>query len=256
MKKTPSDITVSQYGDRIDDLQHPCGGRTAVYLVRHGQTEGNAQHLFIGSTDVPLDAVGERQAVLLGERLAEVQVDALITSPLARARQTAESIAGHIQCSLEVNPDLAEIDFGDVEGQPVREFERQYPELAALHANPDSEGVAWPNGESRAAFNARVRSAFLDVLRRHSNHTVVIVSHGGVIGSILALIRGGRANDWARFAVHNCSITHLEVDVSGTWIHLNNDSSHLDVVQVDLFALSATVTEHGAVDGQEGAQQR
>src|SRR5215216_4004089 len=74
-------------------IRHPSGGRTTLYLVRHGRTLGNVQGILVGSTDVPLDELGIQQAHLVGERLATaVQADMLLSSPLQRARMTAEII--------------------------------------------------------------------------------------------------------------------------------------------------------------------
>jgi broad specificity phosphatase PhoE len=217
---------------------HPLDGRTDIYLVRHGQTEGNTKQLFIGSTDIPLDKLGERQALRLSQRFARLQIDAVISSPLLRARQTAERIAEQLNLPVEIHPGFTEIDFGDLEQHTIESFETGYPELALVHGDPESIGAAWLNGETRTAFNARVREALIDVLRSHGNQTVVVVSHGGVIGSVLSLVLGGMANDWAKFAVQNCSVTHLEVGACYTRIPLHNDHSHLDDVQLDLFSLT------------------
>lgn len=221
-----------------DFIRHPRNGKTSIYLIRHGQTEGNANHLFIGSTDIPLDTVGERQALILGKRFSSIDLDAIISSPLKRAKQTAARIAKTAGMPVEISAGFSEIDFGDVEGITIEAFESNYPARALLHKDSGSDGVAWPNGESRMGFNIRVRETFMDVLERYNNRTVAIVSHGGVIGSLLSHIQGGLANDWARYAVQNCSITHIEVSSTHTRIHLNNDYSHLDDVQIDMFGLN------------------
>lgn len=223
----------------FDSLRHPTDGNTTVFLVRHGQTEGNARHLFVGSTDVPLDEVGERQAIALGKRLEGTELDRIVSSPLLRARQTADHMANVTGTPVQINPGLREIDFGDIEGRTIEWFQTNHPELAAVHADPANEGVAWPNGESRASFNARVLETFVELLRQCAHETIALVCHGDVIGAILSHIQGGYPNDWARFAVQNCSITHLEISQTLTRFHLLNDSSHLDEVQIDLFSLTS-----------------
>jgi len=224
---------------------HPNNGWTSVYLIRHGQTEGNAKHLFIGSTDLPLDDVGQRQALALGKRLAKTHFDAVISSPLRRARQTANRISHFSGTALSIHPGFTEIDFGELEGKTIEWFETHHRDLASIHATPASNGVAWPRGESRSDFNDRVIRSFSDTLCKYNRHTIAVVCHGGVIGSILSHIQGGLPNDWVKFAVQNCSITHLEIDHTQTRFHMLNDYHHLNEVQKNLFALNPIAYQSG-----------
>jgi broad specificity phosphatase PhoE len=226
-------------GPRAFDLiRHPKNGQTTLYLVRHGQTEGNAKHLFIGSTDIPLDPRGERQAVQVGDRFATIEFDHLISSPMLRARQTATEISRATGKEIEVVQGLGEIDFGSLEGFTIEQVIAQYPELRSRLDDPDDIDVQWPEGESRRGFNQRILMAFLGILERYVNETVVVVCHGGVIGSFVAQIEGGSTADFVRYAVHNCSVTNLVVTPDQTLIHFTNDIEHLDDVQIEPLRLS------------------
>src|SRR5829696_692769 len=98
-------------------VRHPTGGRTSLYLVRHGRTLGNVQRVLVGSTDIPLDGLGVQQAHLVGERLAAaVQADVLLSSPLQRARVTAEIIGSKMDLTPRIRPNLTEWNFGAAEG--------------------------------------------------------------------------------------------------------------------------------------------
>src|SRR5215211_7416290 len=210
-------------------IRHPSGGRTTLYLVRHGRTLGNVQGILVGSTDVPLDELGIQQAHLVGERLAAaIQGDVLLSSPLQRARVTAEIIGSKMNLLPEVRPNLSEWNFGTAEGLTFEAIAQQHPELFPRLADYNDFDVGWPGGETRRDFHARVYQEFLDILAHYESHTLIVVAHGGVFGSLLAQIQGRSPNDPAAFDIKNCSVTHLEVSIDETAVHLLNDVEHLN----------------------------
>lgn len=210
-------------------IAHPAGGRTTLYLVRHGRTIGNVQRVLCGSTDVPLDELGVQQASLVGDRLAgAITADVLLSSPLQRARLTAEAIGSRMGLTAEIRPQLVEWNFGVGEGHSLEVMAEKYPELAMRFADMDDFEAGWPEGETRRAFHRRVYDEFLDILRTYHDHTLIVVAHGGVFGSLLAQIQGNHPNDWRSYEIRNCSVTHLDVTVDGTEIHLMNDVEHLN----------------------------
>ncbi|MGC4193222.1 MAG: histidine phosphatase family protein [Thermomicrobiales bacterium] len=243
---TPIDPAVSDesIAPRVYDLiRHPKQGVTNLYLVRHGQTEGNAKHLFIGSTDIPLDPLGERQAIEVGNRFAAIPIDVLISSPMLRARQTAAEIARTTGKEPVVVEGLSEIDFGIVEGLTIAQVLEQFPEMRAKMDDISNVDLQWPEGESRVTFNDRVLTSFLGILERYVNKTVAVVCHGGVIGSFVAQVEGGSPSDFVKYAVQNCSVTHLEVMPDRTLVHFNNDYSHLAAVQTEPLRLSPNLMD-------------
>jgi broad specificity phosphatase PhoE len=210
-------------------IAHPTGGHTSLYLVRHGRTLGNVQKLLVGWTDIPLDQLGVQQADLVGQRLAgSITADVLLSSPLQRARVTAEAIGSRMGLIAEIRPNLVEWHFGVAEGQAVDVLAGLYPEIAARFEDLQDSDVGWPEGETRRQLHERVYAEFLDILQTYASHAVIIVAHGGVFGSLLAQIQGKDPNDWRRFNVQNCSVTHLDVTVEDTTIHLINDVEHLN----------------------------
>jgi len=215
----------------LDLLKHPTQGETTLYLLRHGQTAANINHQLVGVTDVPLDPLGERQARWLAERMRGVHLDALLSSPLARARATAAEITRISGHEPEIVAGLSEMHFGDAEGLTIEQVVMQFPEIAPLLDNIDDVAFAWPGGDSRSGFHQRVLATFLGILERYERQHVAIVCHGGVIGSLFAQIEGGSLNDYARYAVANCSVTHLVVTPDHTEVHLWNDIGHLEEVQ-------------------------
>lgn len=201
-----------------------------MLLIRHGQTEANINQLLVGMTDVPLDPLGEVQARRVAEHMRSIPIDALVTSPLKRARDTAHQISLATGKPPEIVPGLSEMNFGHAEGLTMEQVLQQFPELYALEQDVDDAAFTWPGGDHRVTFHERVYATFLGLIERYDRQRVAVVCHGGVIGSFFAQIEGGSPNDFAKYAVANCSITHLVIAADHTEVHLWNDISHLDDV--------------------------
>jgi probable phosphoglycerate mutase len=214
-----------------DLLRHPTQGTTTLYLVRHGQTEANVGRRLAGLTDVPLDALGLAQAAELGAHFANIPFDVLYSSPLTRAKQTAQAIADASGHRIIEVPGLSEVNFGLAENLTFEEALTQFPEIRPLADDLDDLDLGWPQGDTRRMFDERVMASYLGILERHVGQTVVAVAHGGVIGTFFAQIVGGNPRDFARYAVANCSVSRLVVTPDHTEVHLWNDVSHLTDVE-------------------------
>lgn len=213
----------------LDILKHPKRSETTLLLIRHGQTDANLNRLLVGMTDVPLDPLGESQARRIGEHMRSVPIDALVTSPLKRARDTARQISVATGHEPVVVPGLSEMNFGKAEGLTMEQVIEQFPELMAVRDDDDAT-FAWPDGDHRVSFHDRVYATFLGLIERYDRQRLAVVCHGGVIGSFFAQIEGGSPNDFVRYGVANCSITHLVVTADHTEVHVWNDVTHLDEV--------------------------
>jgi broad specificity phosphatase PhoE len=206
---------------------------TEIFMVRHGQTDSNVSGLFHGATDVPLNAVGLRQAELVALRVSQLsELRSLHSSPLSRARTTAEAIARTTRLKPRLHPGLAEMHFGEAEGLALQVMAEQWPELAARFLDMDDHDARFPGGESRREFHHRVRVTLDTIVSEHTGERLLIVGHGGVIGSIVAQLLGENPNDWRRISVHNCSVTHHELASTGPVAHLLNDVVHLEELEV------------------------
>jgi broad specificity phosphatase PhoE len=220
-----------------DLIKHPARGETTLYLVRHGQTAANLDHRLAGITDVPLDPLGEIQAAEVAEHFRTVSFDALLSSPLIRARETARRIGALSGHRPEPVPGLEEMHFGDCENLTLAEAIVQFPELKKMEDDLDDLDLAWPRGDSRRGFHQRVTATFLGILERYVRQSVVVVAHGGVIGSFVAQIEGGNPSQYARYSVANCSVTELRVTPDATEIHSWNQVGHLKSVDTAPFEL-------------------
>jgi len=152
------------------------GRPTSTALLRHGETALSAERRFAGRGDIPLTKAGLAQADAAAARLAaRGGIDVIVTSPLQRARQTAEAVAKATGAPLQVEDDLAETDFGKWEGMTFAEASARWPnELSAWLGSAD---VAPPGGESFAAVARRVLAALDRLLAAHEFRTLLLVSH-------------------------------------------------------------------------------
>ena len=179
--------------------RRPQGPPTTTLLLRHGQTPLSAERRFAGRGDVPLTELGLQQAAAAAAALAERgAIDLVLTSPLRRARHTAELVAERTGAPLAVDDDLAETDFGSWEAMSFAEVMERWPaELTAWMADADA---APPGGESFAAVASRVDAALDRLLAAHHGKTVVVVSHVTPIKTIVC--RALLAPSAALFRMH------------------------------------------------------
>jgi 2,3-bisphosphoglycerate-dependent phosphoglycerate mutase len=158
---------------------------TTILLIRHGETAWNAIRRLQGHTDIPLNDEGERQAAALGRALAVETLDAIESSDLRRAMQTAQAVAAHYP-GLQPYPNaqLRERAYGAFEGMLYQEIAHAYPTDFALLQARDPDAVMPGSGrlaESFRSFQERVVGALMDLGARHPGKTVAVVTHGGVL---------------------------------------------------------------------------
>jgi broad specificity phosphatase PhoE len=208
-----------------------------VFLVRHGQTTANAQEIIQGPRiDAELSELGHRQADRLGDALAGEALAAVYTSPLTRARQTAEAVvrrhAGRTHSrdamlAAQVVPELYEMDYGDFIGQGY----------GAIRAEMDQVIDAWrmgfvdtpfPGGESALLAQHRVRPFALRLVEHAAERDVAVVAHGRINRVLLATLTGAGLQRLEEFPQSNACISELELEDGRAVVRRLNDTSHLD----------------------------
>ncbi len=187
-----------------------------LIVVRHGRTEANAKGRLLGRLDAPLDPVGREQARALAARVGPV--DRVVSSPLARTRETAEAFG----LPVEIDERWIELDYGDFDGMPLGEVPAQI--WATWRTDLD---FAPPGGESLASLGIRVRGALDDLVDSARRQTVVVVSHVSPIKAATAWALGvGDEATWRLF-VAPASVTRIAIGDHGPVLHAFNDTGHL-----------------------------
>ena len=181
---------------------------TLVLVVRHGLTASTGTALTGWMPGVVLDDRGRAQARALGTRLAGVPLDAIISSPLDRCRQTAEAIAAAHEgppLTVQLDERVGECHYGDWTGQPLKKLAKE-PLWRVVQAHPSA--VRFPGGESMLGMQDRAVGAIRDWNERLGREAVYVVcSHGDVIKSILADSLGMHLDMCQRIQVDPCSLS-------------------------------------------------
>lgn len=202
----------------------------ALLFVRHAAVDcsSNGNGLLCGRHDVPCSAVGRQQIGKLRECLAsQPAFDAVYSSPLRRALETASAAPPDAYASLRILRSLAEIDCGVLDGSPIGAVQRDYPGLWARNEAQDDENFRWPGGESYRRFRARVLRAVTQIARGHAGGRVLIVTHAGVVNQVLGSIAGQSAARWSSPRPHNASITRVRWAAGVGQVEWFDDCRHL-----------------------------
>jgi 2,3-bisphosphoglycerate-dependent phosphoglycerate mutase len=198
---------------------------TTIVLVRHGQTDWNLQLRFQGHINTPLNAAGLVQASALAERLESWPIQAVYSSDLDRAAQTAAPLAQRLGLELVIDPRLRERSGGVFEGLTNEEMLARY---ADEWQELQLAGSAPPGGESNAQMTKRVLDSFNGIVSQHQGQMVAIVTHGGVIRIILLHLLGIRQEHHRRIDVSgNTGTSIVEIDEHGPRLLSLNDTRHL-----------------------------
>ena len=153
---------------------------TRILAIRHGQTAWNADSRIQGRTDIELDTKGLWQAERLATALSDESLQAIYSSDLQRARQTAAPVAEHHRLELRIDTGLRERGFGDFEGMSFTQIEQRWPEAAARWRRRDPD-FGPGGGEVLRAFRERVVEALERLARAHRGQCIALVTHGGVL---------------------------------------------------------------------------
>jgi broad specificity phosphatase PhoE len=202
---------------------------TEILLVRHGETQWNAEEIFRGRADIELDETGNKQAALLAEHLSQAKIDAIYSSPLKRALKTAEVIASHHNLNVDTTPDLIDFDCGKWQGLSLQEVKAKYQKLyAEWIGNP--ERVKMPGGESLNDVTKRAMVLVNTVISRYKG-TVVLVSHRVVNKVLICALLGLDNSHFWNIRQDNCGVTAFTCENERFILTRHNDTSYLKPLQ-------------------------
>ncbi|MGY1711256.1 bifunctional RNase H/acid phosphatase [Geodermatophilus sp. SYSU D00758] len=213
--------------DDVQPVAEPAPAVTTVlHLLRHGRTEHTPERRYSGRNDLPLSATGRAEAEAAAKRAEELGIEVVVASPLRRTRETAEVVAAALGLPVQLDDDLVELDFGDLEGLTAEEARTRHP-LAARRFAGDVT-VPAPGGESVADVAARVQRARERLLRQHAGRTVLVVSHVTPIKLLLAAGLGVGPEVVHRVFLEAASLCTVAWSSDGrSAVRLVNDTAHL-----------------------------
>jgi broad specificity phosphatase PhoE len=168
---------------------------TTLLLARHGQSDWNASHRWQGRADRPLTERGREQARALAARLAHIELDAVYSSDLRRAWETADEVARAQGLDVIQVPDLAEVDVGSWSGLTREEAEERFPDGYRRWLNGEP---GWEDGETYEEMAERVLAAVRTIAAEHEGGRALVVSHGGPIRAIHAAALGLDVHSYRR----------------------------------------------------------
>lgn len=199
---------------------------TLVLIVRHGLTAATGSALSGRTPGIALNDKGRDQAAAVAERLAQVRLDAIISSPLERCAQTAETIAARQGGGLAVQTDdrLIEVGYGDWTGQSLRKLSRE-PLWRVVQAYPSAVTFPGPDGETLPDIQRRAVTAIRDWNSKLGADAVYLIcSHADVIKAILADSLGLHLDLYQRICVDPCSLSVIRYTPLRPFVERMNDT--------------------------------
>ncbi|WP_200552711.1 2,3-diphosphoglycerate-dependent phosphoglycerate mutase GpmB [Kosakonia sp. LAM2021] len=208
-----------------------------VYLVRHGETQWNAERRIQGQSDSPLTEKGEKQAWQVAERAKALGITHVIASDLGRTRRTAEIIAEVLGCDITFEPRLRELDMGVLERRHIDSLTEEEESWRRQLVNGTADGRI-PDGESMQELSDRMHAALATCLDLPEGSRPLLVSHGMALGCLVSTILGLPAYAERRLRLRNCSISRIDYQqspwlASGWVVETAGDVSHLDAPALD-----------------------
>jgi probable phosphoglycerate mutase len=203
---------------------------TAFLAVRHGETIWNIDGRIQGHLDSRLTPAGRAQAAAVAARLAAEPLDALYSSDLGRARETAAPIAAATGLAAVFDASLRERTYGIFESLTWSEIEARHPAEFARLATRDPAYVV-PEGESALAFRERLLAAFADLAARHSGGRVAVVTHGGALGMLYRVATAMPLDAPRDYPLPNAAINRFTWSAGRLTLDAWGDVAHLEIVR-------------------------
>ncbi len=213
-------------------VEIPTSPVTHICLVRHGETEWNAERRIQGQIDIGLNEIGRRQAVAAGRWLKSAGIVALYSSDLKRAWTTAQSIGAELGLQPTSVPEMRERRYGVFEGLTYDEARVKHPAGYAAFEGRNAD-YDFENGESLHAMFARVTGKLQALVDAHPGQSIAIVVHGGVLDIINRYVRGNALEKPRDFLIPNAGINWIS-SANGEWrLQTWGETDHLEPGALD-----------------------
>ena len=174
-----------------------------LYISRHGQTPWNVEDLVCGRAGVPLTEVGQQQARLLAESAMDKGIDVILSSPLQRARQTAQAVSDAIGVPVQIDDRLIEMDFGTYDG--TSRFGEEFQWVRAQMP------TRFPGGESGFDLAYRVYSLLYEIREKYADKTVLLVCHNCVCRMVRSFFVNMSTEEYGNYHAPNAQLVEYEM---------------------------------------------
>jgi len=202
---------------------------TRICIIRHGETDWNVQKRIQGHTDIPLNETGRAQALAMAFNAAHHRFNAIYSSDLLRATETAQVLAQREDHEVKCLPQLRERHFGLFQGITAEQGAERYPEAFAHYVARDLD-YDFETGESLRRFAERVADGIDWLVRHHSGQTIAAVSHSGVLDVVYRRATGRPLQTPRDFVIPNCALNWFHFDGQGWHLEAWADRHHLNEV--------------------------
>ena len=206
---------------------------TRLCIVRHGETAWNAEHRVQGQLDIPLNAIGLAQALAASKVLSQEKFDAIYSSDLSRARQTAAPTAQILSREILLDKDLRERHYGIFERLTYAEVKIRYPEDYARFEAREPD-YAFRTGESLRDFFERSVAVISRLANQHQDQSILVFTHGGVLDMLYRFIADLPISAQRDFGIPNAGLNRVDVTPAGWRINTWADTAHLESALDDL----------------------
>lgn len=202
---------------------------TRICIIRHGETDWNVEKRIQGHTDIPLNETGRAQALAMAFNAAHQRFDAIYSSDLLRATETARLLAQREDQEIRLLPQLRERHYGIFQGITVAEAAALHPEAYAHYVARDM-AYGFETGESLREFAGRVTDGIDWLVRHHRGQTIAAVSHSGVLDVVYRRSTGRPLHTPRDFKIPNCGLNWFHFDGQGWYLETWADRHHLHEV--------------------------
>ena len=205
---------------------------TRIYFTRHGQTFWNVERRMQGQSNSDLTPLGVKQAIALGKRLKDTELDVIYSSSLSRSMRTAELIRGKRKLDIIPEDDFREIDLGEWQGKLMSEVEKQEPEMVDNFWN-HPELFIRPNAETYLQLRERAGKKLEEIVAANKGKKILIDTHGVVLKTLHSFFQYQPISEIARYPKSPLSTSlNIVEKENGIWnILMWNDTSHYDLIK-------------------------
>jgi putative nucleotidyltransferase with HDIG domain len=184
-----------------------------IYVIRHGSTEHTEKKIISGQINIDLNKQGKQQAQAIIKPISNLGIEAIISSPLKRAKQTAEIIASELNLEIHEDARFTERNFGELQDLTWEQFAQQFPDLANHPDNNEIKQEFLPSGESISEIESRVKVGMYNLIKSNIGKTVLLVTHQGVIRIIKRIVGGFSLTESRTTDLGGCEYVKFTVDL-------------------------------------------